>query len=114
MPRINYNRGMDISSLINAVTGQFGALCLACVVLWNLMQSLKQYMEKLTEPGATKMWDGWFTVHWVPIIMDMARRQNHNAKSANTYNIAVKAAEKIRNVIKQGLYEMWKVRNDIK
>ena len=47
MPRINYNRGMDISSLINAVTGQFGALCLACVVLWNLMQSQKQYMERL-------------------------------------------------------------------
>ena len=24
--------------------------------------TLKQYMEKLTEPGATKMlWDGWFT-----------------------------------------------------
>ena len=75
---------------------------------------LRQYMEKLTEPGATKMWDGWFTVHWIPIIMDMASRQNHNAKRANTYNIAVKAAEKIRNVIKQGLYEMWKVRNDIK
>ena len=71
-------------------------------------------MEKLTEPGATKMWDGWFTVHWIPIIMDMASRQNHNAKKANTYNIAVKAAEKIRTVIKQGLYEMWKVRNDIK
>ena len=35
---------------------------------------LKQYMEKLTEPGATKMWDGWFTVHWIPIIMDMANR----------------------------------------
>ena len=45
--KINYNRGMDISSLINAVTGQFGALCLACVVLWNLMQSQKQYMERL-------------------------------------------------------------------
>ena len=44
---MNYNRGMDISSLINAVTGQFGALCLACVVLWNLMQSQKQYMERL-------------------------------------------------------------------
>ena len=60
------------------------------------------------------MWDGWFTVHWIPIIMDMASRQNHNAKRANTHNIAVKAAEKIRTVIKQGLYEMWKVRNDIK
>ena len=44
---MNYNRDMDISSLINAVTGQFGALCLACVVLWNLMQSQKQYMERL-------------------------------------------------------------------
>lgn len=38
---------MDISSLLNAVTGQFGALVLACVVLWNLMQSQKQYMERL-------------------------------------------------------------------
>ena len=71
-------------------------------------------MEKLTEPGATQMWDGWFTVHWIPIIMDMASRQNHNAKQVNTYNVAVKAAGKIRTVIKQGLYEMWKVRNDIK
>ena len=44
---MNYNKDMDISSLINAVTGQFGALCLACVVLWNLMQSQKQYMERL-------------------------------------------------------------------
>ena len=44
---MNYNKHMDISSLINAVTGQFGALCLACVVLWNLMQSQKQYMERL-------------------------------------------------------------------
>ena len=43
-------------------------------------------MEKLTEPGTTKMWDGWFTVHWIPIIMDMASRQNHNAKRANTYS----------------------------
>ena len=47
MQRINYNRGMDISTLLNAVTGQFGALCLSCVVLWNLMQSQKQYMERL-------------------------------------------------------------------
>ena len=38
---------MDISTLINAVTGQFGALCLACVVLWNLMQQQKQSMERL-------------------------------------------------------------------
>ena len=44
---MNYNRGMDISSLINAVTGQFGALCLSCVVLWNLMQQQKQSMERL-------------------------------------------------------------------
>ena len=47
MQRMNYNRGMDISSLLNAVTGQFGALCLACVVLWNLMQQQKTYMERL-------------------------------------------------------------------
>jgi hypothetical protein len=32
---------------MNAVTGQFGALCLACVVLWNLMQQQKQSMERL-------------------------------------------------------------------
>lgn len=38
---------MDISTLMNAVTGQFGALCLACVVLWNLMQQQKQSMERL-------------------------------------------------------------------
>ena len=44
---MNYNRGMDISTLLNAVTGQFGALCLSCVVLWNLMQQQKTYMERL-------------------------------------------------------------------
>ena len=60
------------------------------------------------------MWDGWFTVHWIPIIMDMAHRQNNNAKRANTYKLAIATAEKIRNVIKQGLYKMWKIRNEIK
>ena len=47
MQRMNYNRGMDISTLLNAVTGQFGALCLSCVVLWNLMQQQKTHMERL-------------------------------------------------------------------
>lgn len=45
--KINYNRGMDISTLLNAVTGQFGALVLACVVLYNFMQQQKQHMERL-------------------------------------------------------------------
>jgi hypothetical protein len=44
---MNYNRGMDISTLLNAVTGQFGALCLSCVVLYNFMQQQKQNMERL-------------------------------------------------------------------
>jgi hypothetical protein len=44
---MNYNRGMDISTLINAVTGQFGALVLSCVVLYNFMQQQKQHMERL-------------------------------------------------------------------
>jgi hypothetical protein len=38
---------MDISSLLNAITGQFGALVLACVVLWHLLQGHKQHMERL-------------------------------------------------------------------
>ena len=38
---------MDISTLLNAVTGQFGALVLACVVLYNFMQQQKQHMERL-------------------------------------------------------------------
>jgi hypothetical protein len=38
---------MDISTLLNAVTGQFGALCLSCVVLYNFMQQQKQNMERL-------------------------------------------------------------------
>ena len=33
--------------MINAVTGQFGALVLACVVLYNFMQQQKQHMERL-------------------------------------------------------------------
>ena len=36
-----------MSTLINAVTGQFGALVLACVVLYNFMQQQKQHMERL-------------------------------------------------------------------
>lgn len=44
---IDYNRCMDVSTLINLVTGQFGALILACIVLWNLMQQQKQNMERL-------------------------------------------------------------------
>jgi len=44
---MNYNRGMDISVFINAVTGQFGALVLACVVLYNFMQQQKTHMERL-------------------------------------------------------------------
>jgi len=43
----NYNIAMDISSLLNAITGQFGALVLACVVLWHLLQGHKQHMERL-------------------------------------------------------------------
>ncbi len=64
---------------------------------------LKNYMVKLTEPGATKMWDRGFTVGWIPIIADMARRQNNNVKRANMHKLAVTTAEKIRNVIKQGI-----------
>ena len=41
-----YNRGMDISTFINAVTGQFGALVLACVVLYNFMQQQKTLYRK--------------------------------------------------------------------
>lgn len=44
---MNYNRGMDISSLLNAVTGQFGALVLACVVLWHFLQSHKKHMDRM-------------------------------------------------------------------
>jgi hypothetical protein len=44
---MNYNYAMDISSLISVVTGEFGALCLACVVLWHLLQGHKQHMERL-------------------------------------------------------------------
>ena len=44
---MNYNKAMDISTLINAVTGQFGALVLACVVLYNFMQQQKMHMERL-------------------------------------------------------------------
>jgi len=44
---MNYNRAMDISSLLNAVTGQFGALVLACVVLWHFLQSHKKHMDRM-------------------------------------------------------------------
>tara|TARA_R100001086_G_scaffold247669_1_gene182562 strand:+ start:384 stop:629 length:246 start_codon:yes stop_codon:yes gene_type:complete len=44
---MNYNSVMDISTLLQLVTGQFGALCLSCFVLYNLMQSQKQHMERL-------------------------------------------------------------------
>jgi hypothetical protein len=38
---------MDISTLIQLVTGQFGALTLACVVLYHLMASQKESIERL-------------------------------------------------------------------
>ena len=44
---MNYNSVMDISTLLQLVTGQFGALCLSCFVLYNLMQSQTQHMERL-------------------------------------------------------------------
>lgn len=38
---------MDISTLINAVTGQFGALCLSIFFLYNLMSYHKELLQKL-------------------------------------------------------------------
>ena len=75
---------------------------------------LRQYMTRLTEPGATKMWDGWFTTHWIPIISDMAKRRKPNMRPSEAHDIAVKTARNIRYTIKDGLYKMWKIRNDIK
>ena len=71
-------------------------------------------MTKLTEPGTTKMWDRWFTTHWVPILIDMVKRQQPNKSTANAHDIATKAAKTIRMTIKTGLLNMWKTRNEIK
>ena len=75
---------------------------------------LQEYMKRLTETGATKMWDGWFTKYWTPIIQDMIRRRKPNTKQSHSYDIARKAAYQIRITIKQNLYEIWKIRNQIK
>ena len=73
-----------------------------------------RYMMRLTEPGATKMWDGWFTTYWRPILTDMILRQQPNRSAARAYDIATKAAKNIRLTIKTGLHDMWKIRNEIK
>ena len=44
---MNYNSVMDISTLIQLVTGQFGALVLACVVIYHLMSSQKESIVRL-------------------------------------------------------------------
>ena len=75
---------------------------------------LMRYMTRLTEPGATKMWDGWFTTYWRPILTDMIQRQQPNRSAARAYDIATKAAKNIRLTIKTGLHDMWKIRNEIK
>ena len=76
--------------------------------------TLKQYMANLTEAGATKMWDGWFTKYWTPILQDMIKRKQTNTTQSHAYDMARKAAYKIRITIKQNLYEIWKIRNQIK
>ena len=76
--------------------------------------TLKQYMTNLTEAGATKMWDGWFTKYWTPILQDMIKRKRTNTTQSHAYEIARKAAYKIRITIKQNLYEIWKIRSQIK
>ena len=77
-------------------------------------EKLQRYMTRLTEPGATKMWDGWFTTYWRPILTDMIQRQQPNRSAARAYDIATKAAKNIRLTIKTGLHDMWKIRNEIK
>ena len=83
---------------------------------WSDVQDdkLMRYMMRLTEPGATKMWDGWFTTYWRPILTDMIKRQQPNRSAARAYDIATKAAKDIRLTIKTGLHDMWKIRNEIK
>lgn len=38
---------MDIHTLIEVVTGQFGALCLACIVLYQMMTYHKENIDRL-------------------------------------------------------------------
>ena len=35
-------------------------------------------MTKLTDPGATTMWDGWFTTYWRLILTGMISRDREN------------------------------------
>ena len=44
----------------------------------------------------------------------MTRRRRPNIRAAEAHDIAVKTARKIRNTIKDGLYDIWRIRNDIK
>ena len=60
------------------------------------------------------MWDGWFTKYWTPILQDMIKRKRTNTTQSHAYEIARKAAYKIRITIKQNLYEIWKIRSQIK
>ena len=90
----------------------FNSFCL--LLSLGAVDKLMRYMMRLTEQGATKMWDGWFTTYWRPILADMIQRQQPNRSAARAYDIATKAAKNIRLTIKTGLHDMWKIRNEIK
>jgi hypothetical protein len=43
---------MDKSEILKTITGPFGALCLACVMLWSLMQSYQGLIDKIMSEHA--------------------------------------------------------------
>ena len=65
------------------------------------------HMRKITEPGATAMWHGWFTSHWSTAIVAIIKQCNPAIKEAKT-------AKALRNTIMDGQHDIWKIRNQVK
>ena len=72
------------------------------------------HMQKITEPGATAMWHGWFTSHWSTAIVDIIKQSNPAIKEDKARRIAKKTAKALRNTIMDGQHDIWKIRNQVK
>ena len=72
------------------------------------------HMQKITEPGATAMWHGWFTTHWSTAIVAIIKQCNPAIKEDKARRIAKKTAKALRNTIMDGQHDIWKIRNQVK
>ena len=63
----------------------------------DLGKLMTTHMQKITEPGATAMWHGWFTSHWSTAIVAIIKQCNPAIKEDKARRIAKKTAKALRN-----------------